>query len=167
MAQVTKARQRRQPGVLSEARRRKILDWLQEEGSARVRDLSSAFEVSEVTIRQDLERLEGEGHVTREHGGAYLNTISTQVGSLSLQHSGEMERKRRIGARAASLVSNSETLIIDAGSTTTEVAIRLTETDTGTRIDMRSRSRLGQTDRGANARRIEAFLSDLETHIRN
>jgi uncharacterized protein (DUF1499 family) len=44
-----------------------------------------------------------------------------------------------------------------------EVAIRVTETDTGTRIDMRSRSRLGQIDRGANARRIEAFLADLET----
>jgi uncharacterized protein (DUF1499 family) len=44
-----------------------------------------------------------------------------------------------------------------------EVAIRVTETDTGTRIDMRSRSRLGQIDRGANARRIEAFMSDLET----
>jgi len=44
-----------------------------------------------------------------------------------------------------------------------EVAIRVTETDTGARIDMRSRSRLGQIDRGANARRIEAFLSDLET----
>lgn len=43
-----------------------------------------------------------------------------------------------------------------------EVAIRVTETDTGARIDMRSRSRLGQIDRGANARRIEAFLSDLE-----
>ena len=44
-----------------------------------------------------------------------------------------------------------------------EVAIRVTETDTGTRIDMRSRWRLGQIDRGANARRIEAFLADLET----
>jgi len=44
-----------------------------------------------------------------------------------------------------------------------EVAIRVTETDTGARVDMRSRSRLGQIDRGANARRIEAFLSDLET----
>lgn len=44
-----------------------------------------------------------------------------------------------------------------------EVAIRVTETDSGTRIDMRSRSRLGQVDRGANARRIMAFLSDLET----
>jgi uncharacterized protein (DUF1499 family) len=43
-----------------------------------------------------------------------------------------------------------------------EVAIRVSETDTGARIDMRSRSRLGQIDRGANARRIEAYLADLE-----
>lgn len=48
-----------------------------------------------------------------------------------------------------------------------EVAIRVTETDTGTRIDLRSRSRLGQIDRGANARRIEAFLADLETRAPN
>ena len=48
-----------------------------------------------------------------------------------------------------------------------EVVIRVTEIDTGTRIDMRSRSRLGQIDRGANARRIEAFLSDLETRAPN
>jgi len=47
-----------------------------------------------------------------------------------------------------------------------EVAIRVTETDTGARIDMRSRSRLGEIDRGANARRIAAFLSDLETRTR-
>lgn len=48
-----------------------------------------------------------------------------------------------------------------------EVAIRVTETDGGARIDMRSRSRLGQIDRGANARRIVAFLSDLETRAQN
>jgi hypothetical protein len=48
-----------------------------------------------------------------------------------------------------------------------EVAIRVTETDSGARIDMRSRSRLGQVDRGANARRIEAFLADLETRAPN
>lgn len=47
-----------------------------------------------------------------------------------------------------------------------EVAIRVTETDTGTRVDMRSRSRLGQIDRGANARRIEAFLTDLQKRAR-
>jgi len=43
-----------------------------------------------------------------------------------------------------------------------EVAIRFTQTDTGTAVDIRSRSRLGQTDRGANARRIQAFFADLK-----
>jgi uncharacterized protein (DUF1499 family) len=43
-----------------------------------------------------------------------------------------------------------------------EVAIRLTETEAGTRVDMRSRSRLGRIDRGANAARIAAFLADLD-----
>ena len=43
-----------------------------------------------------------------------------------------------------------------------EVAIRVTEIDTGTRIDLRSRSRIGRIDRGANARRIKAYMSDLQ-----
>lgn len=114
-------------GLLSEPRRRKILEWLQEEGSARVRELSAAFKVSEATIRQDLERLEGDGHITREHGGAYLNTVRSQVGSLKLQHSENMDKKRRIGAFAASLVEDGETLIVDAGTTTTEIALRLVD----------------------------------------
>ena len=42
-----------------------------------------------------------------------------------------------------------------------EVAIRVTETDSGSRIDIRSRSRLGRIDRGANAARIRAFLAHL------
>lgn len=118
---------RSQPGLLSETRRRRILDWLEEEGSARVRDLSDAFQVSEVTIRQDLERLEKDGHITREYGGAYLNTIGTQVGTLSLQHSENLDKKRRIGALAASLVHDGESVILDAGSTTTEIALRMTD----------------------------------------
>ncbi|WP_423066863.1 DeoR/GlpR family DNA-binding transcription regulator [Devosia sp. CN2-171] len=109
-------------GLLAEPRRRKILEWLQEEGSARVRDLSSAFEVSEATIRQDLERLEVDGYVSREHGGAYLKTLPRQVETLSLQHLENMDKKRKIGVRAASLVGDGETIILDAGSTTTEVA---------------------------------------------
>ena len=114
-------------GLLSEPRRRKILEWIQEEGSARVRELSRAFEVSEATIRQDLERLENEGQITREHGGANLNTLSAQVGARKLQHTENMDKKRRIGALAAAQVKDGETLILDAGSTTTEVATRLTD----------------------------------------
>jgi DeoR/GlpR family transcriptional regulator of sugar metabolism len=112
-------------GLLAEPRRKKILEWLQEEGSARVRDLSAAFEVSEATIRQDLEKLEAEGHILREHGGAYLKTVPHQVETMSLQHVENMEKKLRIGEAAASLVNDGETIILDAGSTTTAVANRL------------------------------------------
>ncbi|WP_221181442.1 DeoR/GlpR family DNA-binding transcription regulator [Histidinibacterium lentulum] len=114
------------PGMLSAVRRQRILDWIEEEGAARVRDLAQAFEVTEATIRQDLERLEGTGRITREHGGAYLNSVPAQVASLALHHRVEMDRKARIGALAASLVKDGETLILDAGTTTTEIATRLT-----------------------------------------
>jgi DeoR/GlpR family transcriptional regulator of sugar metabolism len=102
-----------------------ILAWLQEEGSARVRELSSAFGVSEVTIRLDLEKLESEGHVVREHGGAYLKTVQQQVRTMTLQHLTNLDQKRRIGLAAAALVRDGETIILDSGSTTTEVAANL------------------------------------------
>ena len=114
-----------QPQLLAEPRRMRILEWLQEEGSARVRDLSAAFGVSEATIRQDLERLETEGNITREHGGAYLKSITQQVQSMTLQHVENMDKKHAIGMAAAALVSNSDTLIIDSGTTTTKFAENL------------------------------------------
>jgi len=112
--------------LLAEPRRMKILEWLQEEGSARVRDLSAAFGVSEATVRQDLERLELDGHIMREHGGAYLKSMPQQVQSMSLQHLANMDKKKKIGRAAAALVHNGDTLILDSGSTTTEVANNLT-----------------------------------------
>jgi DeoR/GlpR family transcriptional regulator of sugar metabolism len=113
--------------LLAEARRMKMLEWLQEEGSARVRDLAEAFSVSEVTVRQDLERLEAEGHIVREHGGAYLKSVPQQVRAMALHHLVNMEAKRRIGRAAAALVEDGETIILDSGSTTTEVAMNLAE----------------------------------------
>lgn len=114
------------PGpLLAEPRRQRILEWLQEEGSARVRDLSDALNVSEATIRQDLEKLEGEGHIVREHGGAYLSSVPQQVRSMDLHHLVNMPAKRRIGAAAATLVGDNETIILDSGSTTTEIAMNL------------------------------------------
>ncbi|QQV77328.1 DeoR/GlpR transcriptional regulator [Sphingomonas aliaeris] len=111
--------------LLGEARRTKILEWLQEEGSARVRTLAEAFEVSEVTVRQDLERLEAEGHIEREHGGAFLKSVPRQVREMALHHLENMPAKQRIGRAAAKLVGNGETVILDSGSTTTEVAANL------------------------------------------
>jgi len=111
--------------LLAEPRRMKILEWLQEEGSARVRDLSAAFAVSEATIRQDLERLDTDGYITREHGGAYLKSVPQQVESLSLHHIQNMDRKQAIGRAAAALVGNAETIIIDSGTTATQFAENL------------------------------------------
>lgn len=113
--------------LLAEPRRRKILEWLREEGSARVRDLSEAFAVSEATIRQDLDRLSSDELVARDHGGAYLKSVPHQVQTMSLQHLVNMDKKSRIGRAAAALVKDHETIILDAGSTTTELARHLTD----------------------------------------
>lgn len=111
--------------LLAEPRRRKILEWLQEEGSARVRDLSDAFSVSEATIRQDLDKLSSDGLVARDHGGAYLKSVPHQVQTMSLQHLANMDKKRKIGQAAAALVDDHDTIILDSGSTTTEIARHL------------------------------------------
>lgn len=111
--------------LLAEPRRRKILEWIEEEGSARVRDLSNAFNVSEATVRQDLDRLEADGHITREHGGAFLRSVPQQVQSMTLHHVENMQSKRSIGLLAAGLVGNNETIIVDSGTTTTEFAQNL------------------------------------------
>ena len=117
------ARKKARP--LGESRRNRILDWLREEGSARVSVLASAFDVSEVTVRQDLEQLEAEGHIVREHGGAYLKSLPNQVRSMALAHQDHAAAKQRIGRAAAALAADGETIIIDSGSTTTEVAANL------------------------------------------
>ena len=79
--------------MLAPHRRLKIIELLQEEGSARVSNLSKIFNVSEPTIRQDLVKLEKEGSILREHGGAYLRSIPQQVKALSLQHQENLEKK--------------------------------------------------------------------------
>jgi DeoR/GlpR family transcriptional regulator of sugar metabolism len=108
--------------MLAEERRAQIYDLIREDGSARVSSLSRVFSVSEPTIRSDLEKLENQGLVIRDHGGAYLRGIDTLVRSHTLHHRENAEQKRLIGRRAAELVSDYDTLILDSGSTVTELA---------------------------------------------
>jgi DeoR/GlpR family transcriptional regulator of sugar metabolism len=113
------------PNLLAVQRRRKILELLEEEGSARVSAISRLFGVSEPTVRQDLEHLETEGLIIREHGGAFLKSVPQQVKNLLLQHKENMDKKVRIGRRAAELVHDEDSIILDSGSTVTEVARNL------------------------------------------
>ena len=111
--------------MLANQRREKILDLLKEDGSAKVIKLSKIFKVSEVTIRQDLEKLEKDGFIKREHGGAFLKNVEDSVKSFTLLNQDNIEKKQIIGKKAAELIETGETIILDSGSTTTEIAKNL------------------------------------------
>lgn len=111
--------------MLANQRREKILELLQEDGSAKVMKLSKLFKVSEVTIRQDLEKLEGEGLITREHGGAFLKNVDVNVKSFTLLNQDNLGKKQMIGKKAAELVETGDVIILDSGSTATEIARNL------------------------------------------
>lgn len=98
---------------------------LQEDGSAKVLDLARLFKVTEVTIRQDLEKMEKDGLILREHGGAYLKDIKHQVASFSLMHQDHLDKKELIAAKCLEFIESGDTIILDSGSTTTEVAKKL------------------------------------------
>lgn len=108
--------------MLPHQRREKILDLIREDGHAKVLQLSQIFKVTEVTIRQDLEKLEKDGFIEREHGGAYLKNIGMSVKNIVLQNQENLEQKAAIARKALEHINNGDTIILDSGSTTTEIA---------------------------------------------
>lgn len=108
-------------------RRTKILNLIQEDGHAKVQKLAQIFKVSEVTIRQDLEQLEQMGFVQREHGGAFLKDVGDFAKTGKLFHSSHIDEKVEIAKKAAHLVKEGDQLILDSGSTTTELARQLVD----------------------------------------
>lgn len=109
--------------MLIEERRQHILAIAQNEGRVRVRDLSKALGISQITIRKDLDHLQAKGLLQRSHGGA----LPAQPGALfdpSLKekeksHHGE---KERIAVAAAELVQEGQCVMLDSGTTTTAIA---------------------------------------------
>jgi DeoR/GlpR family transcriptional regulator of sugar metabolism len=111
--------------MLANHRRDRIVELLKEDGSAKVIDLARIFKVTDVTIRQDLEKLEQEGLITREHGGAYLKTVPEQVRDFSIVHQENMDKKELIATKCLEFIESGDTIILDSGSTTTEIARQL------------------------------------------
>jgi len=107
-------------GLLIEERRRRIRELLREEGRVTVDALAARFGISPVTIRADLSILESAGALTRTHGGALsLPDADQSLDVKQLQHRAE---KQRIAAAAADLIRDGETLILDSGTTTAQIA---------------------------------------------
>lgn len=112
--------------MLPQQRREKILDLIREDGHAKVLQLSKIFKVTEVTIRQDLEKLEKDGVIEREHGGAYLKNIGLNVKNIVLQNQEHLPEKAAIARKALEYINDGDTIILDSGSTTTEIAKLIT-----------------------------------------
>ncbi|NQX67286.1 DeoR/GlpR transcriptional regulator [Paenibacillus alba] len=100
-------------------RQQQILDRMALDGEVKIAELKDKFEVTEMTLRRDLEKLEFMGLLRRTFGGAIL------VGKdIALQdRTGLMrEEKMRIGLQAAQLVATGDSIFLDGGSTTLQVA---------------------------------------------
>jgi len=101
------------------------MELLKEDGSGKVYDLARLFKVTEVTIRQDLEKLEKNGLIVRDHGGAYLKNVPEQVKGFSLVHQENMDKKELIADKSIEFIQPGDSIILDSGSTTTEIAKKL------------------------------------------
>src|SRR5690606_10861785 len=111
--------------MLAQERHKKIMEILKANQIVKVADLCSRFDVSIETVRRDLEHLEIEGKLKRVYGGAILNQKSSAEPSYHSRYIKNAEEKQIIGKRTSELISDGETLIIDLGTTTLEVARHL------------------------------------------
>ncbi len=109
------------------SRRARILEELELKGQVSVTDLSKMFEISEVTIRNDLAHLERQNMLIRARGGA----IKIKFNRMEIDSSGSgsqkefLREKQLIAQAAVELINDGDTIVLDSGSTTTEIAKNL------------------------------------------
>ena len=108
--------------MLNLERRTQILELLEKNGQVAVIDLSRRFKTSEVTIRNDLKALHNRGLVRRAHGGAVKVATVSMDPSLKVKAELHADEKRRIGAAAAALINDGDSIILDSGTTTQQIA---------------------------------------------
>lgn len=101
-----------------EDRANQIMELLQKHGTVQVRQISGLMQVSEVTVRKDLQRMESEGKLRRTHGGAVVR------GTASGQDP-RHDAMQRIAARAAEEIREGDCVIMNAGNTTLLTARKL------------------------------------------
>ncbi|NLU10945.1 MAG: DeoR/GlpR transcriptional regulator [Tepidanaerobacter acetatoxydans] len=121
--------------VFAFERQEQILNYVNQEKKASVKNLSKRFKVSEVTIRRDLEELANKGLIIKIHGGALTinHNFSNEI-PYKAKFSLNVEAKKKIGKAAAKIIEDNDVVIFDAGSTTVEVAAHLCDVKNVTAI---------------------------------
>jgi DeoR family transcriptional regulator of aga operon len=110
-----------EPGLLVAERRHRIVALLREHGKVTVEALAARFATSAVTIRTDLAALEADGALERTHGGALLRREDDDQ-PIAVKQTLHHAEKVRIAKVAAGLIQDGETIILDSGTTTAEIA---------------------------------------------
>ena len=108
------------------ARQQKILDHVNAQGSVQIREFAEVVQVSEATVRRDLDELARMGLVSRVHGGAVRVTSTSFERANSEKMGLNLNEKLQIAAYAASLVENGDSVFLDSGTTTYFIARELT-----------------------------------------
>ncbi|HHT44065.1 MAG TPA: DeoR/GlpR transcriptional regulator [Fastidiosipila sp.] len=112
--------------MLADVRQRRIVELVERFGWVEVGELASSLDVSQVTVRRDLDLLDKLNLLERRRGGAVSVNAPFEVESTYQDKSQEnLEAKQRIAKRAVSLISPGMSLFLDAGTTVFEVAKRL------------------------------------------
>ena len=106
-------------------RRTTILKQLEKDDQVSVSELSRQFNVSEVTIRKDLKHLEKKNILIRSRGGAIKHSLINVDLSIYDRRRQNIKLKEVIGAAAAKMIFNGETILLDTGTTIMELAKHL------------------------------------------
>ncbi len=108
--------------MLPEPRRRRLIELISRQGYATLDELVRELGVSESTIRRDLEALDITGMVKRTHGGAVYAGEVRSMPAFEERTGTSVAEKRAIGQAAAGLLEDGDTVLLDGGTTTLEVA---------------------------------------------
>lgn len=110
-------------------RLKRIRELMSENNQVTVAYLSELFDVSEQTIRSDLENLENEGFLTRFHGGASVNSMSLHSYGNRIfgNEIANSTIKQKLGKAAANIVTNKESIFIGPGTSVYYIALELSK----------------------------------------
>ncbi len=111
----------KQYAALTAHRRRLVLERLQKQGVVKTSELSEAFSVSPMTIRNDLNALAQQDQLVRTHGGAIVREWLTTEPSYQDKANLNRAEKERIGKQAAGLIEEGMAVFIGNGTTTMEI----------------------------------------------
>ena len=106
----------------TQLRRTKLIDFIRTRGFASLEDLVRELGVSESTIRRDLDTLEEQGTARRTHGGVLYAGGLPRPAEFDERQPAHHAAKRAIAAAAADRIEDGETVLLDGGTTTFEVA---------------------------------------------